>query len=73
MTDKVLSKIQCMEDGHFDAKYLEAFRRGLIDDLTITLVLHPTNLDMDLIKDVGRRTADTVYAWNGLAGRHGIF
>lgn len=73
ITDHVLSKIDGMEDGHFVADYLRAFRQGLINDLTVKLDLQPKLLDMDLMKDVGRRTADAVYGWNGLAGRHGIF
>ncbi|KAH0275259.1 hypothetical protein KCU91_g4699, partial [Aureobasidium melanogenum] len=73
ITDEVLSKIENMKDGHSVANYFKAFRQGLINDLTIGLGLHPKFLDVDLAKPVGRRTAEAIYGWNGMAGRHGSF
>ncbi|KAH0033421.1 hypothetical protein KCU78_g2486, partial [Aureobasidium melanogenum] len=73
ITDEVLSKIGNMKDGHSIVNYFKAFRQGLVNDLTIKLDLRPKFLDVDLRKNVGRRTADAIYGWNGMAGRHGIF
>lgn len=73
ITDEVLSKIENMKDGHVVAEYFDAFQQGLINDLTIVLDVRPKSLNIDLMKTVGRRTADAIYGWNGLAGRHGNF
>ncbi|KAH0343680.1 hypothetical protein KCU83_g8714, partial [Aureobasidium melanogenum] len=73
ITDEVLSKIENMKDIYSVAKYFEAFRQGLVNDLTIKLDLRLKFMDIDLKKNVGRRTADAIYGWNGMAGRHGIF
>ncbi|KAG9603639.1 hypothetical protein KCU97_g1441, partial [Aureobasidium melanogenum] len=73
ITDEVLSKIENMKDTYSVAKYFEAFRQGLVNDLTIKLDLRLKFMDIDLKKNVGRRTADAIYGWNGMAGRHGIF
>ncbi|KAG9953801.1 hypothetical protein KCU85_g1141, partial [Aureobasidium melanogenum] len=73
ITDEVLSKIENMKDGHSVANYFKAFRQGLVNDLTIRLDLRPKFLNVDFAKPVGRRTAEAIYGWNGMAGRHGSF
>lgn len=72
ITDEVLSRIENMKDIYSVAKYFEAFRQGFVNHLTIKPDLRPKSLDIDL-KNVGRRSADAIYGWNGMAGRHGIF